>query len=500
MSRARKFYFWCISACCLFMLASCGSNHKEYKIGMSQCGRGEWREQMNHEVQREVLLHDDISLDLRVSNEDSEKQCRDIDSLIDIGVDALIVSPANPKKLKASIEKAYDAGIPVILVDRDVETEKYTAFVGGDNMEVGRLAAQCVASIYNKREGTKPRIIEIQGDTAITPAKDRHFGFRQEMSRYNIDFQTSYSHWLDTEAAHIADSLLNGSEPESSFIFFTHNDRMATGIVNELKHLNTNRVVDIVSVDGSPLLGMNLVVDGSIKATIKYPTGGSEAIRTAIDILQNRDFERKQLIAPIIIDSFNAKTLREQELRAISLTNDLLLLGDNMADYAKRDNWQTLSLFILCSLLAIAVVSLVLLARKIKVNKALQHELTDTITAVSDDTQHSPFAIKLREIITDNVANQNFSVDDIATQLNMGRSAFYRKTKEVTGYTPNDILRTIRLQQAATLLKNSDLNISDISQQCGFNNPSYFTRTFRDYYQMTPKDYREECKAKTEEA
>lgn len=315
MIRARKLYIFFVSTLCLLIFASCVNNHKTYRIGMSQCGRGEWREQMNHEVQREVLLHNDITLDLRISNEDSEKQCRDIDSLINVPVDLLIVSPANPKKLKSSIEKAYDAGIPVILVDRDVETEKYTAFVGGDNMEVGRLAAQCVASLYNKWEGGKPRIVEIQGDTAITPAKDRHFGFRQEMSRYNIDFETTYSHWLDTEAASIADSMLNHSETESSFIFFTHNDRMATGIINELKHLNINRVVDIVSVDGSPLLGMNLVVDGSIKATVKYPTGGSEAIRTAIDILQNRDFERKQLIKPIIIDSLNAKTLREQELR-----------------------------------------------------------------------------------------------------------------------------------------------------------------------------------------
>ncbi len=473
------------------LMLSCGDRQKQYKIGMSQCGRGEWREQMNHEVQREVLLHNDISLDLRISNEDAEKQCRDIDSLIDIPVDVLIVSPANPKKLKASIEKAYDAGIPVIVVDRDVETEKYTAFVGGDNMEVGRLAAQCVAYLYDHCEGKKPRIMEIQGDTAITPAKDRHFGFRQEMSRHSISFDTSYTHWLDTEAANIADSLLNTSPSDDSYIIFTHNDRMAIGVVNQLKHLNSNRIVDVVSVDGSPLLGMNLVVDGSIKATIKYPTGGSEAIRTAINILHNSDYQRQQLIKPIIIDDNNAYTLREQELRAISLTNDLLLLGDKLADYAKRDNWQSVSLCVLCSMLAVAVISLLLFIRKSKVNKELQHELTDAITASDDEEQPSPFVIKLRQIITDNIDNQNLSVDDIAAQLDMGRSAFYRKTKDVTGQTPNDIIRTIRLQHAATMLKNSELNISDISHQCGFNNPSYFTRAFRDQFHTTPKEYRE---------
>lgn len=472
------------------LMISCGNGQKQYKIGMSQCGRGEWREQMNHEVQREVLLHNDISLDLRISNEDADKQCRDIDSLIDIAVDVLIVSPANPKKLKASIEKAYDAGIPVIVVDRDVETEKYNAFVGGDNMEVGRLAAQCVAHLYDSWEGPKPKIMEIQGDTAITPAKDRHFGFRQEMSRHNIAFDTSYTHWLDTEAAHITDSLLSTSD--DSYIIFTHNDRMAIGVVNRLKHLNSNRVVDVVSVDGSPLLGMNLVVDGSIKATIKYPTGGSEAIRTAINILYNEEYQRQNIIRPIIIDTNNAYTLREQELRAISLTNDLLKLGDKLGDYAKRDNWQTTGLAVLAFMLMVAVCSLLLLVRKSRVNRALQHELTDTITASDDLGDASPFVIKLRQIITDNIGNQSLSVDDIAAELNMGRSAFYRKTREVTGCTPNDIIRTLRLQHAATLLRNSDMNVSDISHQCGFNNPSYFTRAFRDQYHSSPKEYRED--------
>lgn len=472
------------------LLISCGNRQRQYKIGMSQCGRGEWREQMNHEVQREVMLHNDISLDLRISNEDADKQCRDIDSLIECHIDALIVSPANPKKLKASIEKAYDAGIPVIVVDRDVETEKYNAFIGGDNMEVGRLAAQCVARLYDDWEGRKPKIMEIQGDTAITPAKDRHFGFLQEMSRHGIAFDTSYTHWLDTEAAHIADSLLSTSD--DSYIIFTHNDRMAIGVVNRLKHLNSSRVVDVVSVDGSPLLGMNLVVDGSIKATIKYPTGGSEAIRTAINILHNEEYQRQNLIRPVVINTDNAYTLREQELRAISLTNDLLKLGDKLSDYAKRDNWQTVSLAVLAVMLVVAVCSLVLLVRKSRVNKALQHELTDTITASNDPgATSSPFVIKLRQIITDNIGNQNLSVDDIASELNMGRSAFYRKTRDVTGCTPNDIIRTIRLQHAATLLRNSQLNISDISRECGFNNPSYFTRAFRDQYRSSPKEYRD---------
>lgn len=472
---------------------------------MSQCAAGEWRDQMNHEVMREVLLHDDVSLDLCINRDSSELQIKAIDSLINIPVDVLIVSPNNPKDLAPAITKAYDKGIPVILVDRDIESESFSAFIGGDNKEAGRLAGQYVAKLYDAHEGKKPTVVEIEGDPRITPVKDRHFGFMQEMNKRGIPFTSHFCYWHQHLAAAVTDSLIQNDLLPA--IVFTHNDNMAIGVSNKINELDKAGLIDIVSIDGSPQVGMKLVIDDMIKATIKYPTGGSEAIRTALDILQGKKYERIQHISPIVIDKNNAFMLREQEVKASNMTDDILLLGNRLTDYTKRSNWQQTSLIVMGIMLLISIISLILVIHKTRVNRELQHEVMDTISSPIPSkngeqdmlssinrlsANGSSFTIKLRELITANIANPNFCVDDMSDALDMGRTAFYRKTKNVTGYTPNDILRTLRLHHAAQLLSTTELNISEICRECGFNNPSYFTRAFRDQYEMTPKEYREQ--------
>lgn len=500
-----------IMICCLL---SCDSGRKHYHIGMSQCAGGEWREQMNHEVQREVLLHDDIDLDLCISYDDPEKQVRDIDSLINIPVDVLIISPVNPTDLTPAVERAYDAGIPVILVDRDVKTDKYTAFIGGDNKEVGRLAGLYVASLYDDQvrdSGKKPIVVEVEGAPELTPVKDRHTGFMQVMNRKGIEFSSTVCLWHQHLAAQVADSIINNNLTPA--IIYTHNDNMAIGIVDKLSELDKLGMIDIVSVDGSPQFGMKLVIDGNIKATIKYPTGGSEAIRTAIDILEGKKFDRTQYIRPIVIDMNNAYSLREQENRASQLTGDILNLGNRLTDYSKRSTWQTTTIIIFVLFTIGLAITLLLVIRKHRANKELQHEVLESITppqptettAETDDKSNaSPldsgemnsgvrgaFITSLRDIISQNIGNPNFSVDNMGELLGMGRTQFFSKTKSITGYTPNDLLRTMRLQQAAQLLLTTELNISDISRKVGFNNPSYFTKAFREQYRKTPKEFRD---------
>lgn len=505
MSKSLKYSTIFVLSVMALLLTACNSGQKKYHIGMSQCAGGEWRDQMNHEVMREVLLHDDVELDLCVSHDSSALQIRDIDSLINIPVDVLIVSPNNPKDLAPAINKAYAAGIPVILVDRDVESESFSAFIGGDNKEVGRMAGEYVAQLYAGYEGKKPTVIEIEGDPAITPVKARHYGFTQEMNKHGISFTTTVGYWHQHLAAAVADSLVQNDLLPA--IIYTHNDNMAIGVVNKLNELDKIGMVDIVSVDGSPQVGMKLVVDDMIKATVKYPTGGSEAIRTALDILQGKKYERNQYIRPLVVDHNNAYMLREQENKATSMTDDILLLGNRLTDYSKRSDWQLTMVVILGVMLLISIISLVIAIRKIKETKELQNEVMETISSPippheneegdmisnlnTQSASGSSFTIKLRELIMANISNPNFGVDDMSDALGMGRTAFYRKTKNVTGYTPNDILRTLRLHHAAQMLATTDKNISDVCHECGFNNPSYFTRAFRDQYDKTPKEYRE---------
>lgn len=129
---------------------------------------------MNEEILREALLYSsELHIDLRSSNENSELQIRQIDSMLNEGIDLLVVAPTEAKKLTPVVEKAYDRGIPVVVVDRKILSNKYTAFVGANNFEVGYAAGSFISRELNGH-GT---VVEFTGQMGATAAQERHNGF-----------------------------------------------------------------------------------------------------------------------------------------------------------------------------------------------------------------------------------------------------------------------------------------------------------------------------------
>lgn len=133
-----------ISIVCLLALTGCTPQKPQYRIGFSQCLDDDWRQKMNFEMERELLLHPDMSLSMRMAQGNNELQCAQIDSFIAERIDLLIVSPNEAAEVKPAITRAYRAGIPVVIADRRVTGNDYTAFIGGDNHNVGQLMADWV--------------------------------------------------------------------------------------------------------------------------------------------------------------------------------------------------------------------------------------------------------------------------------------------------------------------------------------------------------------------
>ncbi|MEF9924771.1 MAG: AraC family transcriptional regulator, partial [Muribaculaceae bacterium] len=93
------------------------------------------------------------------------------------------------------------------------------------------------------------------------------------------------------------------------------------------------------------------------------------------------------------------------------------------------------------------------------------------------------------EIIHLNLHNPDFSMDDIADAMNMSRSNFYRKIKGVLDLSPNEYLRIERLKEAARLLKEGEIRVTEICYRVGFNSPSYFSKCFQKQFGTLPKDF-----------
>ncbi|MBR2235654.1 MAG: helix-turn-helix domain-containing protein, partial [Prevotella sp.] len=98
------------------------------------------------------------------------------------------------------------------------------------------------------------------------------------------------------------------------------------------------------------------------------------------------------------------------------------------------------------------------------------------------------FMERLQQMVADNMRDEEFSIDQLAEQMNMSRSSFYRKIKALTDLTPIEYLKMRRLEQAATLLRQG-LRITEVAERVGFTSSSYFAKCFKARFGVLPKDF-----------
>ena len=202
---------------------ACSRREARFRIGVSQCSEDEWRRQMNSEILREAHFYEDVEVDIRTAVDDNDRQAKDIRELIAEGVDLLIVAPNEATPITPVVEEAYNRGIPVIVVDRKILSDKYTAYVGADNYEIGKAVGEYVANVLHGQGD----VVEISGLVGSTPAVDRHQGFVKAISAYpGIRLlAVEDGAWLQLKAGEKMDTLLSRF-PHIDLVY-AQNDRMA---------------------------------------------------------------------------------------------------------------------------------------------------------------------------------------------------------------------------------------------------------------------------------
>jgi len=96
---------------------------------------------------------------------------------------------------------------------------------------------------------------------------------------------------------------------------------------------------------------------------------------------------------------------------------------------------------------------------------------------------------KVIKIVEENISNPDFKLEDIYESIGMGRTLFLQKIKALTNQTCGDFVRSLRLKRAAFFLENHDVRISDLCYDVGFNDPKYFGKVFKKYYNVSPSQY-----------
>ena len=316
-----RFYWLCLLH---LVISSCQQTtpQKPYRIGFSQrTGADTWRKTMLASMNRELSFNPEVDFLVKDAGGQSAKQVEQIQELINQEVDLLIVSPNAARPITPIVEKAYQQGIPVIVLDRRTASDQYTAYVGADNVEVGRTAG-IYANELLKGTGNVIEIGESPGSSADI---DRHRGFMEAIgSRPGIRLVTKLEgDWDKLSFAERLTTLLKAKP--SIHLIFAQNDRTALKAFKVCQQAGVDKQVKIIGVDGLPGQheGIDLVDRGILSATVLYPTGGKEAIRTAMAILQKQPFKRENKLPITLIDSSNVQIMKLQNEKVIEQQVDI---------------------------------------------------------------------------------------------------------------------------------------------------------------------------------
>ncbi|GAA5170381.1 MULTISPECIES: substrate-binding domain-containing protein [Amycolatopsis] len=261
----------------------CGGPSGSYTIGMSQANVAEpYRQRMDDDIRAAAAQVPQFKVNFADAAQDNSKQVEQVDNFVTQQVDLLIISPNEATPLTAPVKRAYDKGIPVLVLDRKVDGDAYTEFIGADNVDIGRQAGQYFAKVLLPNGG---KIAEIRGLAGSTPAKERGDGFAQGIEGSGIQIvATQDGDWLRDKGQQQADAILK-AHPEVQAIY-SQNDPMAEGA--RIAAQNAGRAdLPITGIDGLPIEsgGIKAVEAGRLSATFLYPTGGKEAIDAAKRIL-----------------------------------------------------------------------------------------------------------------------------------------------------------------------------------------------------------------------
>lgn len=302
-----------LAVACLALAGGCGKQPSAVKrgtrqnpwvIGMSQCTIQEpWRVQMNNDIKRAAAKHPELRLIVKDANDSASAQQDQVRELVQQGVDLIIVSPKESTPLTEPVAEAYRKGIPVIVLDRRVNGDQYTAFIGGDNVQIGREAGKFLVRLL----GGKGNVVELRGNDNSSPGQDRHSGFLEGIkgSSLKIVFSADCD-WKRDKAQNEMNSAL-ATNPVIDAVY-AHNDPSAMGAYTAAKNEGKGREkkIKFIGIDALPSEGIGWVKAGQLTATFEYPTCGAHAIDMALKILKGEKVPKETILPTKVFTKDNA--------------------------------------------------------------------------------------------------------------------------------------------------------------------------------------------------
>jgi len=176
---------------------------------------------------------------------------------------------------------------------------------------------------------------------------------------------------------------------------------------------------------------------------------------------------------PVIL--LTAKSRDEDQLEGLEMGADAYVMKPFNMDILRR-----------------TIVNLIHTHQMLRLKYGRNDQLEEQVDKVKMKSPDDQLLERVMKVINKNISNSDLSVDAIAEEVGISRVHLHRKMKELTGQTPHDFIRNIRLKQAANLLASRNMNITEVMYACGFNNAASFSTIFKKFYGMSPREYMNE--------
>ena len=451
---------------CLYILfftllfSACSDNNtKKYVIGVSQCSEDIWRDKLNNELVMSTYQHDNVTLKFASANDNDRLQKQQIEQFIKEGVNLLIVSPNQIHTISSVIDKAYDAGIPVILFDRKTDSKKYTAFIGADNYEAGYE----IGNFIGQQLDGKGNIAEICGLQASSPAIERNRGFMDALKDYSGIKVIARKHgdWVKESGVMAMDSVLSQTKEPIQYVF-AQNDRMALGALQSIKKHKV-KGIRIVGIDALPVPGggMENVRDGNLEASYIYPTRGDSVMQLALNILEKKPYKRDNYLKGALVTKANANVLLMQNEEVNKQTARLNALHGKVDTYLVQYNHQKMYIVLFSIILLLLIGIMVYIYRTILMKRRIEEEANKAKLQFFTNISH-----ELRTPLTLIADPVNYIMhDDNLNSQQRSMLQIVQRNVLVLTQLVSEILDFRKVQNGKMELRLSDFNLSESMKQ-----------------------------------
>lgn len=432
-------------------------------IGISQCSDDEWRRQMNTEMLREARLHENIRVTLRCCHDDSQQQIKDIQELVSSGIDALIVAPNTSAQLTPIVSEVYDLGIPVVVTDRKIDSDRYSCWVGADNYDTAfRLGRHVVEIVGTKRP---VRVLEITGIRGNSATAERSAGFSKAISQFpnlRIVAKVEGEYFAQT-AEEMTDSLLcAGIEFD---LIFAHCDRMADGAYRAAsRHGVADRILffgmDALNVPGG---GIDMLVDNKLMATAIYPTGGFVAMQAAIDLLSEKKTARDIWLESPIVTKQDIPIMLAQRTYFNNLDSQISRLDKYSASLLGRSRLQRIAILLGVALLGVFAIFIILLKKNSRQKQQINLQLLDRNRQIEDQKNE---AIRLSEQLQETTQAKLLFFTNISHELRTPLTLITDPAKRLLNHADN--LTSEQHEMLETISRNSSTLLRLVNQLLDF--------------------------------